>query len=82
MEKLRLLAVTRGVPRYLEQIDPKASAEENIRRLCFQPQGALFCPDGRIDEFDAMFNDVFDRRADTYCRIAEKLAEGSKTSVN
>lgn len=79
MEKLRLLAVTGGVPRYLEQIDPNASAEENIRRLCFQPEGALFRPEGRINEFDAIFNDVFNRRANTYRRIVEKLAEGGKT---
>jgi hypothetical protein len=44
MEKLRLLAVTGGVPRYLEQIDPKSSAEENIRRLCFQPKAPYSVP--------------------------------------
>ena len=79
MEKLSMLAVTGGVPRYLEQIDPKASAEENIRRLCFQSEGALFRPDGRIDEFDAIFTDIFDRRAETYRQMVEQLADGSKT---
>jgi AAA+ ATPase superfamily predicted ATPase len=79
MEQLRMLAVTGGVPGYLEQLDPKASAEENIRSLCFQPEGGLFRKGGRIDEFDAIFNDVFARRADIYRRIAASLATGSKT---
>jgi len=32
-EKFKLLAVTGGVPRYLEEIRPHLSAEENIRDL-------------------------------------------------
>jgi AAA+ ATPase superfamily predicted ATPase len=32
-EKLKLLSVTGGVPKYLEEIDPTQSAEENSRRL-------------------------------------------------
>jgi hypothetical protein len=34
-EKLRYLAVTGGVPRYLEELDPKKTAGQNIARLCF-----------------------------------------------
>jgi len=29
------LSVTGGVPRYLEEVDPRVGAEENVRRLCF-----------------------------------------------
>lgn len=34
-EILKVLSVTGGVPKYLEEIDPKSSAEDNIRQLCF-----------------------------------------------
>ncbi|PWU14028.1 MAG: hypothetical protein C5B50_18040 [Verrucomicrobia bacterium] len=41
-EKLKILSVTGGVPRYLEEIDPAQTAEQNIRRLCFHAGGMLF----------------------------------------
>ena len=37
-----VLSVTGGVPRYLEEIDPGLSAEENIRRMCFSTSGELY----------------------------------------
>ena len=40
-EILTALCVTGGIPRYLEEIDPRESAEWNIRRLCFEPKGYL-----------------------------------------
>ena len=40
-EKLKLLAVTGGIPKYLEEIDPLISAEDNIRQLCFRKGGLL-----------------------------------------
>ena len=51
-EILDVLSVTGGVPRYLEEIDPAASASENIRRLCFLPKSPL------REDFDEMFSDV------------------------
>jgi hypothetical protein len=71
-EKLKILAVTGGVPRYLEEIRPSLSAEENIRRLCFTKEGLLF------SEFDQIFHDIFSKRADTYRDIAGALVSGSK----
>lgn len=47
------LSVTGGVPKYLEELDPSLSADENIRRLCFMPEGYLF------RDFNSIFNDVF-----------------------
>lgn len=41
-EIVDVLAVTGGVPRYLEEIDPALSADENVKRLCFHPDGPLF----------------------------------------
>ena len=69
-EKLRLLAVTGGVPRYLEEIDPARSAEQNIERLCFHPGGILF------NEFDQIFHDIFTRKAATYREIVRTLVSG------
>ena len=51
-EILNVLSVTGGIPRYLEEIDPSASANENIRRLCFLPKSPL------REDFDEMFSDV------------------------
>ena len=41
-EILDVLAVTGGVPRYLEEMDFALPADENIRRTCFTPEGYLF----------------------------------------
>jgi uncharacterized protein len=71
-EKLKLLSVTGGVPRYLEEIRPSLTAEENIKRLCFTKEGFLF------NEFDQIFNDVFSSRNTVYREIVSELAQGSK----
>ncbi len=67
IEKLRLLAITGGVPRYLEEINLNQSAEQNIARICFNSGGLLF------REFDQIFHDIFTRKAPTYRNI-----EGTK----
>jgi len=72
-EKWRMLAVTGGVPGYLEQLLPALGAEENIERLCFHPGGMLFHECGRI------FHDIFTRRAATYRDICATLIQGPKT---
>ncbi len=68
-EKLKILAVTGGIPKYLELMDPKISAEENIRRQCFLNSGYLF------SEFERIFHDLFSKRSTTYGRIVEVLAD-------
>lgn len=73
LEKIKTLAVTGGVPRYLEEIDPAQTAEQNIHRLCFDPGGLLF------REFDDLFSSVFNRRADRYREICRALSGPSKT---
>ncbi len=67
-EKLRMLCVTGGVPRYLEEIRPDQTAEQNIKRMCFSPEGLLFT------EFDKIFRDIFARRSATFKRIVEALS--------
>ena len=68
-EKLKILGVTGGVPKYLQEIDPSKSAEDNIRRLCFSESGPLF------NEFDRIFHDLFTRRSKVYRAIVELMVE-------
>ena len=68
-----VLSVTGGVPKYLEEIKPPRSAEENIARLCFRPSGTLF------RDFDQIFADVFGARAATKRAILHALAAGPRT---
>ncbi|MBB70987.1 MAG: ATPase [Legionellales bacterium] len=69
-EKLLTLAVTGGVPRYLEEIDPQLSAEQNIKALCFSPEGIL------LHEFNQIFSDLFGAKQALYRNICESLAYG------
>ncbi len=69
-EAFDLLSVTGGVPRYLEEIDPAETADENIRSLCFTPAGYLF------RDFSQLFSDVFGKRTKAKREILEVLAEG------
>ena len=54
LEKFRILALTGGVPRYLEEVDYKASAEQNLTDLCFRSSATL------LDEFDKIFSDIYE----------------------
>jgi uncharacterized protein len=61
------------VPRYLEEINPKISAEKNLKKLCFEKEGFLF------REFDNIFFDLFSRRAGIYKKIIQTLIYSKKT---
>jgi uncharacterized protein len=69
MEKLKLLSVTGGVPKYLEEINIKESAEENIKKMCFDKGGIL------VKEFEKIFNDIFNKRAKIYKKIVKALSK-------
>ena len=71
-EKFKILSVTGGIPRYLEEIKPSNPADENIKRMCFSSEGILF------REFKEIFLDIFARRSDVYKKIIEILVEGDK----
>jgi hypothetical protein len=75
-EKFKLLSIMGGVPLYLESINPKISAEENIRRLCFRKEGLLFL------EFERIFSDVFGKKAPLYKKIVACLANGPKDQAS
>ena len=67
---LDMLSVTGGVPKYLSEMDPSLSADDNIRRLCFDPDGYLF------KDFDRIFDDVFGQSLAAKKRILLTLADG------
>lgn len=72
-EKLQVLAVTGGVPRYLENINPHENAQENIRRLCFAKNSIL------SSEFQKVFSDLYNNRSSVYEEIVRILADGIAT---
>ena len=67
------ISVTGGVPKYLEELNPSLSANENIRRLAFEPNAVL-----RMD-FDEMFTDVIRRQPKFAGRALRALMDGPKT---
>ena len=52
-EICKFLIVFGGIPKYLEQIDPHTSFENNIDRLCFQKSGFF------TNEFETIFKEQF-----------------------
>ncbi len=71
-EIFKVLSVTGGVPRYLEEISPALTAEENIRNLCFA-RGSILA-----DEFDRIFSNIFLRNSNQYKTLVKALASGAK----
>jgi hypothetical protein len=71
-EKLKILGVTGGVPKYLDEIIPTESAEKNINHLCFREEGLLY------REYHQIFSDLFFRRASTFDKLIRVLSDGAK----
>ncbi len=72
-EILKVASIVGGVPKYLEEINPKLTAEENIKNLCFSPGGFL------VDEFNRIFSDLFLKDSEVYKKIVQFVATGPKT---
>lgn len=68
-EKFKILMITGGIPRYLEEIQPEKPADENIRNLCFKKGGIL------VDEFERIFSDLFSKNSGLYKSIVRALSE-------
>jgi len=69
---LRILAITGGIPWYIENFQADQSIDENIKRLCFSSHGLL------VEEFNMIFHDLFKRQGDVYKKIVTLLAEGMR----
>ena len=69
-EMLDMLSVTGGVPKYLAEMDASLSADENVRRMCFEPDGYLY------GDFNRIFDDVFDATVAAKRKIVTALADG------
>lgn len=76
LDFFKILSVTGGIPWYLEQIQAHQSADENIKRLCFEKNGLL------VHEFDRIFNDLFSARGEIYKKIVKILSNGMKDRVS
>ena len=72
-EVLDMLSVTGGVPRYLEEIDPALTTDENVRRLAFTKSGTLF------KDFTRIFSDVFGKKAKAKQEILKSMSQGAKS---
>lgn len=72
-DKYKLLCIIGGVPWYLEQVNHKITADENIKQLAFEKSGLL------VTEFDRIFHDLFDGKGTTYKKILDSLKDGAKT---
>lgn len=70
-EIFKILSVTGGIPRYLEEIFPNETWEENINRLCFKETGLLF------SEFERIFNDLFSSRSNMYKEVLLRMTDKS-----
>ena len=73
-EKIRIIAVTGGVQKYLEEMNPKITADENIRRMAFTDGGILF------NDYSDIFTDTLQRKSEIYEKIVRLLSEGAVDS--
>lgn len=71
-DKLKILSVTGGIPKYLEEINTNLSAEENIKQLCFSESGILF------NDFDYIFSALLERKSPYYEKILDIVSDSSR----
>ncbi len=69
---LDVLSVTGGVPRYLEEVDPALSADENIRKMAFIAKSVLAV------DFEEMFRDVITGEPGIRAAILRVLCDAPK----
>lgn len=74
-ELFDIFSITGGVPKYLEEIHPEWTIDENVRQLCFMPRGTLF------REFNETCSDVFGRRASSRGAVLRQLSESPLSVV-
>ena len=74
-EMLDMLSVTGGVPKYLEEMNPSLSSDENIRQMCFTREGMLF------RDFNQIFSQIFGKKSLARKSLLRVLAYGSKSAA-
>ena len=72
-EKLKILAVTGGIPKYLEEINPSLPAETNIKQLAVSETGILFT------DFRQIFSDSLNSHNSHYLAIVHMLVSAHLT---
>jgi len=70
-EICKFLITFGGIPKYLEQINPNLSYEQNLDKLCFEKDGFF------VNEFETIFKEQF-KVIKKYEAIVEALSKGSK----
>jgi AAA+ ATPase superfamily predicted ATPase len=70
---LKLLSVLGGIPWYLEQVVNGQTADDLIKKLCFEKDGLL------VLEFDRIFHDLFNGKGAVYRKILGSLIDGMRT---
>ena len=71
-EKLKILAVTGGIPKYLEEIKSGITSDENIKQLCFSSSGLLY------NDYDYIFSALLERESSYYHEIIKLLVSCSE----
>lgn len=71
-EQVKILSITGGVPKYLEEISASETAEKNIERLLLNKSGFLF------NEYEQIFNDIFDKKSSSFQKILIQVGLGFK----
>lgn len=61
-----------GIPKYINEINPKQSFEKNINRICFSKSGIM------TEEFEKIFYQQF-KSASVYIKIIRLLSQGAKS---
>lgn len=72
-EILRVLSVTGGIPKYLEEINPHITAEQNIKNLCFTKGGLL------VNEFEHIFTSIFLHNSEFYRKLLRAMVHENCT---
>jgi AAA+ ATPase superfamily predicted ATPase len=74
-EKMMVLSITGGVPKYLEEVLYSENIEQNILRLCFSPGEFLF------EEYEKIFTDIFQRKSQSMEKIIRAICEKKRSPI-
>jgi AAA+ ATPase superfamily predicted ATPase len=72
LEITKFLLTFGGIPKYLEQLDPRESYTISVDNLCFQKAGFF------VNEFETIFKEQF-KTTRSYGKIVRALLKGAKT---